>query len=188
MLSPRLSVAAPEDNRMAGRAPPRPAALTVSRVVLTDYRCYAGLNLEVDPRPVVLTGPNGAGKTNLLEAISFLSPGRGLRRDRLAQVGRRGAAGPWSVAAELSTPAGIVEIGTGLAAPAKGGAPERRVVKIDGRRAAGPAALAGVVAIGWLTPEMDRLFLEGASGRRPTEQADSFRVEPAFDLLQQPRR
>ena len=163
---------------MVGRAAPRPAALAVSRLVLTDYRCYAGLNLEVDPRPVVLTGPNGAGKTNLLEAISFLSPGRGLRRDRLAQVGRRGAAGPWSVAARLSTPAGIVEIGTGLAAPAEGGAPERRVVKIDGRRTAGPAALAGVVAIGWLTPEMDRLFMDAASGRRRFLDRIVFGFEP----------
>ncbi len=178
MLSPRLSVAAPEDNRMDGRAPPRPAALAVSRLVLTDYRCYAKLTLDVDSRPVVLTGSNGAGKTNLLEAISFLSPGRGLRRDRLGRVGRYGAAGPWSVAAQLSTPAGTVEIGTGLAAPAEGGAPERRVVKIDGRRAVGPAALAGVVAIGWLTPEMDRLFLEGASGRRRFLDRIVFGFEP----------
>ena len=210
MLSPRSPVAAPdtpatapEDGLTDRRAGAPTAALAVSRIVLTDYRCYANLKLELDARPVVLTGPNGAGKTNLLEAISFLSPGRGLRRDRLAQVGRRGAAGPWSVAARLSTPTGIVEIGTGLAAPAEGSvaqgsaargsvaqgsaaqgsaaqgsATERRVVKIDGRRAAGPAALAAVAAVAWLTPSMDRLFQEGASGRRRFLDRIVFGFEP----------
>ena len=79
----------------------RAAALAVRRLMLTDYRSYVRLQLETDERPVVLTGPNGAGKTNLLEAISFLGPGRGLRRARLAEVDRIGG-GAWRLAARLS--------------------------------------------------------------------------------------
>ena len=79
----------------------RPASrLAVRRVALTDFRNYGNLRLETDPRPVVLAGPNGAGKTNLLEAISLLAPGRGLRRARLGEIDRTGA-GPWSVGACL---------------------------------------------------------------------------------------
>ena len=78
----------------------RPAALTVRRLTLNDYRSYARLQLATDGRPVVLTGPNGAGKTNLLEAVSFLSPGRGLRRARLGEVDRIGG-GAWSLSARL---------------------------------------------------------------------------------------
>src|ERR687892_2879117 len=82
------------------REPDQASSVAVRRLALTDFRGYAGLRLETDPRPVVLTGPNGAGKTNLLEAISFLAPGRGLRRARLGEVDRSGA-GPWSVVAPL---------------------------------------------------------------------------------------
>jgi len=148
----------------------RPA---VARIGLTDFRCYAGLRLDLDPRPVVLTGPNGAGKTNLLEAVSFLVPGRGLRRARLADVGRRdagAAAGrPWAVAATVATPDGPVDIGTGLE-PAADAADDdgagRRAVRIDGVARRGQAALAEVVSALWLTPEMDRLFTDGAGARR----------------------
>ena len=84
----------------------RPARIAVTRLTLTEFRCYGQLRIELDPRPVVLTGPNGAGKTNLLEAVSFLSPGRGLRRAPLPEVTRRQAAGGagWAVAAELADP------------------------------------------------------------------------------------
>src|SRR5437016_4506713 len=106
--------------------------LAVTRLVLTDFRCYRQARLAVDVRPVVLTGPNGAGKTNLLEAISFLAPGRGLRRARLGEIDRREAAEdeatPWAVAAEIETPRGVVPIGTGREATASGG--ERRAVRI----------------------------------------------------------
>ncbi|MDA8232009.1 MAG: DNA replication/repair protein RecF [Magnetospirillum sp.] len=136
--------------------------LAVRRLVLTDFRCYARLSLDCDPRPVVLTGPNGAGKTNLLEALSFLAPGRGLRRARLAEAARReaGEGAPWAVAAVLDGPSGRIEIGTGREAGA-----ERRAVRIDGQPAK-PGALADVVSALWLTPAMDRLFIEGAGGRR----------------------
>ena len=79
-------------------------AHALTRLDLTEFRGFESLRLAVEPAPVVLTGANGAGKTNLLEAISFLAPGRGLRRARLAEVGRVGAARPWGVAATVRTP------------------------------------------------------------------------------------
>jgi DNA replication and repair protein RecF len=152
------------------RAEPGPARLAVSRLTLADFRCYAGLRIEPGPSSVVLFGPNGAGKTNVLEAISLLTPGRGLRRAQLAEVERRdaGPQGAWAVAATLAAPAGETSVGTGRdprGARADGEA-ARRLVRIDGRTAKGPAALAEVVRIVWVTPEMDRLFLDGTGGRR----------------------
>lgn len=138
------------------------ARAAVRRLTLSDFRCYRTLRLETDARPVVLTGANGAGKTNILEALSFLVPGRGLRRAGAAEITRRDlpAGSPWAVAAVIDGPAGTVEIGTGREA-----GHERRAVRIDGR-AAKPGDLAERVSALWLTPAMDRLFIEGASGRR----------------------
>lgn len=140
-----------------------PQSLAVARLTLQDFRCYRHLRLETDPRPVVLTGPNGGGKTNILEALSFLSPGRGLRRARIAEVTRRAAGpdAPWAVAARLRRPDGEIEVGTG-----RDNGSDRRLVRIDGRAAKSQAALAEVVNAVWLTPGMDRLFQEGAAGRR----------------------
>jgi len=157
-MTPQAGLAAPLERAAAHR----PA---VTRLTVTDFRCYAAARLEGDGRPVVLTGPNGAGKTNLLEAVSFLAPGRGLRRARLDEVTRRPPESRfWAVAARVATPRGEVAIGTGLdpAAPGAG----RRTVRIDGRPAAGQAELGGHVAVLWLTPQMDRLFIEGAANRR----------------------
>jgi DNA replication and repair protein RecF len=137
------------------------AALSVLRLATTRFRCYESARLELDPRPVVLTGPNGAGKTNLLEAVSLLAPGRGLRRARLPELDRHGDGGGWGVAATVETPDGRVEIGTGRTPDG-----ERRVVRIDGKPARGQTALAGHVSAVWLTPDMDRLFREGAHARR----------------------
>jgi DNA replication and repair protein RecF len=125
--------------------------------------------LETDARPVVLTGPNGAGKTNLLEAISFLAPGRGLRQARLSTIDRRGADGmrAWAVAARLARPDGGIELGTGRdPGPSGQGGGERRLVKIGGAFVAGQSALAEWLSVLWLTPQMDRLFLEGSGARR----------------------
>ncbi len=136
--------------------------LAVRRLTLTDFRSYARLRMEADSRPVVLTGPNGAGKTNLLEALSFLTPGRGMRRARLDEVARQGAGpgAPWAVAAVLEGPGGARDVGTGREAGS-----ERRTVRIDGE-AAKPGDLADIASALWLTPAMDRLFIEGAGGRR----------------------
>ncbi len=164
-----------------------PAALAVTRLTLTRFRGYDSARLEPDQRPVVLTGPNGAGKTNLLEAVSFLAPGRGLRGARLSEVERIGPSGTaagtgWAVAAVLDTPTGPVEIGTGreIAIQASSGAErDRRVVRVDGHPAKGQTVLAEHVAIVWLTPQMDRLFLEGSSGRRRFLDRLVFGFDPA---------
>jgi DNA replication and repair protein RecF len=149
-----------------------PARLAVTRLMLTDFRGYAAARLAVDERPVVLTGANGAGKTNLLEAISFLAPGRGIRRARLTEIDRRvppakpsaAAPGAWTVAATVATPRGAVQIGTGRDGASESG--ERRLLRIDGAPAKSQAALAEHVSLVWLTPQMDRLFLEGSAPRR----------------------
>jgi DNA replication and repair protein RecF len=149
----------------------------VVRLLLTDFRNYRSARLDLDPGPVVVTGANGAGKTNLLEAVSFLSPGRGLRHARLGEIDRRdgvtepGAAG-WAVAATVETRRGTIRIGTGRDAAvdlqrtglSRGG--ERRVIRIDGEPARGQAALGERLGVLWLTPQMDRLFVEGPAGRR----------------------
>jgi DNA replication and repair protein RecF len=139
--------------------------LGVTRLVLTDFRNYRSARLDLEPGPVVLTGPNGAGKTNLLEAVSFLSPGRGLRNARLSEVDRRGGDGDaeagWAVAATVSSRRGPIVIGTGRIAAA-----ERRTVRIDGETARGQAELGERLGLVWLTPQMDRLFVEGPGGRR----------------------
>jgi DNA replication and repair protein RecF len=144
------------------RAPAQARGVAVCRLALTDYRGYASLRLETDARPVVLTGSNGAGKTNLLEAISFLAPGRGLRRARLGEVDRIGA-GPWSVVARLASANGALEIRT---AHVREGERGRRSVEIDGAAADSQAALAEIVSVVWLAPAMDRLFQDGAAERR----------------------
>lgn len=157
---------------MSLRAAAAPARLAVTRLTLTDFRLYAAARIVADERPVVLTGPNGAGKTNLLEAISFLAPGRGLRRAKLAEIDRRvpparaseRTPGAWALAATVATPRGAVQIGTGRDATSDSG--ERRLVRIDGAPAKTQAALAEHMSLVWLTPQMDRLFLEGSAPRR----------------------
>jgi DNA replication and repair protein RecF len=144
------------------RAPDQARGVGLCRLALTDFRGYASLRLETDTRPVVLTGPNGAGKTNLLEAISFLAPGRGLRRARLGEVDRIGA-GPWTVVARLRSGMSAVEIRT---AHVREGERGGRSVEIDGAPADSQAALAEIASVVWLTPAMDRLFQDGASERR----------------------
>lgn len=148
-----------------------PATLAVRQLRLTDFRNYRQLRLDCDLTPVVLVGANGAGKTNLLEALSFLAPGRGLRRARLDEVCRRSRsddadAPAWAVAATLDTPDGRVAIGTGLEPGRSEGSLLRRAVRIDGRPASSQTALGLHVSAVWLTPQLDRLFLDGASDRR----------------------
>jgi len=130
----------------------------LSRLVLTDFRNHADLTLEPGAGFVVLTGENGAGKTNVIEAVSLLAPGRGLRQAPLGEMARQGGAGGFGVAATLGDD---VQIATGTVAAA----PERRVVRIQGAAAAA-TALAEWTTVLWLTPAMDRLFVEPASERR----------------------
>jgi DNA replication and repair protein RecF len=147
--------------------------LAVRQLRLTGFRCYGGLRLDTGPGCVVLSGPNGAGKTNLLEAVSLLAPGRGLRRAKLDEMARRGAEESaeqaatrgWAVAAQLDTATGTMAVGTGLE-PTVAGQGLRRVVRIDGVPVPSQLALGQHIAAVWLTPQLDRLFAEGAGGRR----------------------
>jgi len=145
--------------RAAAAAP----AMSVVRLVLTDFRGYARARLVIEPGPVVLVGPNGAGKTNLLEALSFLAPGKGLRRAKLSEIDRRGGHA-WALAATVIGPAGEFDVGTGRDADSESG--ERRHVRIDGAPAKSQQDLSERLAVAWLTPQMDRLFADAASGRR----------------------
>ncbi len=157
---------------------------SIGRLTMSDFRCYASQRIETGPAPVVLSGPNGAGKTNVLEALSFLVPGRGLRGAKLAEISRCDPASsgpsdkPWAVAASLNTPDGPADIGSGRdVRPA--GQREKRIVHIDGAPARSQAALADYLSAQWLTPQMDRLFLEGASARRRFLDRLVFGTDPA---------
>jgi DNA replication and repair protein RecF len=129
----------------------------IARLSLTDFRSYADAMIAPGPGFVILTGENGAGKTNMLEAVSLLSPGRGLRGASLAEMARRGGPGGFAVAARLDE----IDIGTGAAADA----PDRRQVRINGAPASANS-LPDHLSVLWLTPAMDRLFADAASGRR----------------------
>ena len=156
--------------RPDGAAPAfeRRARLAVTHLALRNFRSYAEGTLAVSGAPVVLAGPNGAGKTNLLDAISLLSPGRGLRGAKLGEHVRRGPSAPsdalWAVAATVTRQGEAYEVGTGLTLGPNGG--ERRQVRLNGAPAQNSAELGELVQMLWLTPAMDRLFIEGASGRR----------------------
>ncbi|NND50386.1 MAG: DNA replication/repair protein RecF, partial [Rhizobiales bacterium] len=142
-----------------------PGMVALRRLTLTDFRNYEHLMLHVDPVPVVLTGENGAGKTNLLEAISFFSPGRGLRRAALADCARHGGAGGWAAACEIERAAGPTRLGTGLAGDGEGMERQRKC-RIDGQPVGSSGAFSEYLQIVWLTPSMDRLFTGPASDRR----------------------
>ena len=163
----------------AGQGAPR-----VNRLCVTAFRNYASARIEVSAPAVVLTGPNGAGKTNLLEAVSFLAPGRGLRRAKISEVGRVGADGGnavWAVSAEVGGMTGPAQIGTGRdpgPEGERGNGGGKRLVRIDGASAKNQTALAEHLAISWITPQMDRLFIEGSSNRRRFLD----RLVYAFDL------
>ena len=136
----------------------------LSRLTLTDFRSYKALRFSPAARLAVFTGPNGSGKTNLLEAVSLLVPGRGLRGARFTELARHGddATGSWAVAAQLGAAAQKFEIGTGTAEEA----PERRVFRLDGAAPRTQTEVAARLSAVWLTPQMDRLFTDPASGRR----------------------
>lgn len=138
----------------------------LSRLRLTDFRNYEHLSIDLDGRPVVLTGENGAGKTNLMEAISLLSPGRGMRGTPFSDLARFNGSGLWAVSAHLECPDGPVNIGTGLELSPDGRPVSGRIVKIDGHPVKGSGKLAEFAQIVWITPALDGLFTGPASERR----------------------
>ena len=135
----------------------------IRRLRLRDFRSWEHLDLKVGPLPVVLTGANGSGKTNLLEAASFLAPGRGLVGARLADIPRCNGPGAWSVVADITAGHATTRVGTG--APGDDDT-KGRTVRIDGENCKGHAPLAEVLSLMWLTPSMDGLFREPAQHRR----------------------
>jgi DNA replication and repair protein RecF len=136
------------------------SARHISRLRLSAFRNYQSAALDLDGRHLVLTGPNGAGKTNLLEAVSLLSPGRGLRRAAFDTLGNQASDQPWAVAATIEIPDGPVDIGTGAAED--GG----RRVRINGANARTIEEMSDYLRLLWLTPAMDGLFTGPAGDRR----------------------
>jgi DNA replication and repair protein RecF len=130
-----------------------------------NFRSYRRAELATGEGPVVVTGPNGAGKTNLIEAISFLAPGRGLRRAMLEEVASYEGDGSWAVAAEVEGALGQIALGTGIDVPAEDAARTRRC-RIERENVSSATAFADHLRVLWLVPEMDGLFLGPASERR----------------------
>ena len=173
-----LGLRAREENIFEPRTP-NPEPLSISQITLTNFRNYANLRLSLNEAPVVLTGANGSGKTNLLEAVSLLVPGRGLRRSSLADLQNRTLAEPWAVAIELLTNAGPLCIGTGRDNAAGDSEGERRLVHIDGKPTRGQNLLAEHIAMAWITPDMDRLLADGVSARRKFLDRLVYSFDPA---------
>jgi DNA replication and repair protein RecF len=138
----------------------------ILRLSLSNFRSYRAASLAVGDRPVVLVGPNGAGKTNILEAISFLAPGRGLRRATLNEVAFSEGDGSWAVSAEVEGALGLATLGTGIEAPHGEDQTSTRLYRIDREPAGSAADFAEHLRIIWLTPAMDGLFTGPTSERR----------------------
>lgn len=141
------------------------SSFTLTRLTLTDFRNYATLRLDPGAGLVALTGLNGAGKTNLVEAISLLAAGRGLRGALFEDLARQGGNRGWAIAARIASPQGETQLGTQWM-PEGDGANQTRQVVIDGVPQKSPGILAHHMRVIWLTPAMDRLFAGPASDRR----------------------
>ncbi len=141
-------------------------ASRIHRLTLTHFRNYRAASLQTRGDVVVLAGPNGAGKTNCIEAISFLSPGRGLRRAMLEDVADNQGDGSWAVSAEVEGALGLATLGTGIDAPAADASSSSRRCRIDREPVASATAFGDHLRMVWLTPAMDGLFLGAASERR----------------------
>lgn len=149
-------------------APPetaRPARAVVRALKLNRFRNYAALALAFGGRSVALVGPNGAGKTNLLEAVSLLSPGRGIRGARLDEIAARTGDGTFAVAARVETASGTVALGTGVVAGPDGPEAKRRV-HVDHAAAGSSEAFLDHLRVLWLVPAMDGLFTGPPAERR----------------------
>ena len=141
-------------------------AARVRRLILTNFRSYHAAQIEVDAAPVVLVGPNGAGKTNLIEAISFLAPGRGLRRATLDEVAFAEGDGSWAVSADVDGALGLATLGTGIDAPAEDERALARRCRVDREPVPSAATFADHLRLVWLVPAMDSLFNGPAAERR----------------------
>jgi len=140
--------------------------MSVRRLTLNNYRNYHAASLEAGAKTIVLIGPNGAGKTNLIEAISFFAPGRGLRRANLDEVAFSEGDGSWAVSAEIEGALGLATLGTGIERPLEEGATVVRKCRIDREPVGSAAAFADHLRVVWLVPAMDTLFVGAPSERR----------------------
>ncbi len=141
-------------------------AARIRRLTLSNFRSYRTAQIELASGPVVLVGPNGAGKTNLIEAISFLAPGRGLRRATLEEVAFQEGDGSWAISADIEGALGLATLGTGIEASPGGEAITSRKCRIDREPTASVAALSDHLRVLWLVPAMDQMFNGPASERR----------------------
>jgi DNA replication and repair protein RecF len=148
----------------------------ITSLTLEHFRNYRTLTLNLKPQPVVLSGLNGAGKTNILEAISLLAPGRGMRSARLREMDSlQGQGAPWVVAAEIRAGTTTTQIGTGRDGEST---MEKRILKINGERERRHSVLTQHACIQWLTPSMDQVFVEGGSARRKLLDRMVFGFDP----------
>src|SRR5258705_12788823 len=138
----------------------------IPRLTLTHFRNYRAASLATRGDVVALVGPNGAGKTNCIEAISFLSPGRGLRRAALDDVADNQGDGSWAVSAEVEGALGLATLGTGIDPPAAEAASSSRRCRIDREPVGSATAFGDHLRMAWLTPAMDGLVMGAASERR----------------------
>ena len=138
----------------------------ILKLTLNNFRNYHAASLETGAKTVVLVGPNGAGKTNLIEAISFFAPGRGLRRANLDEVAFGEGDGSWAAAAEIEGALGLATLGTGIERPLEDGATVLRKCRIDREPVGSAAAFADHLRVVWLVPAMDTLFVGAPSERR----------------------
>src|SRR5205807_1293936 len=158
---PSAKRSTPTDRRMT--------AARIRRLTLTNFRSFRSAQIEIGVAPVVLTGPNGAGKTNLIEAISLLAPGRGLRRATLDEVAFTEGDGSWAISADVAGALGLATLGTGIEAPraeTAEGAVSSRKCRIDREPVASAIAFADHLRVVWLVPAMDALFNGPGSERR----------------------
>lgn len=166
----------------------------IRKLTVSNFRNYSAASLEPSKQMVVLLGNNGAGKTNLLEAISMLSPGRGLRQAQLTQLNKAKtdatnegntieAQRQWAVSVKVESNGFQTTIGTGCETTAAGGKSAKRLVKINGEIVKSQISLNDHLSVSWLTPQMDRLFVEGGSQRRRFID----RLVFAFDALHSKR-
>lgn len=147
----------------------------LTKLTLQNYRCYAQTSLDnLQSGLVVLCGANGAGKTNILEAISLLTPGRGLRGAKALDIQKSDSPVAWGISAKLDMDGVDITLGTGLNPDN-----DRRMSRINGALAKSQMALADYLTCLWLTPQMDRLFLEGSSGRRRFLDRMIFAFDPS---------
>ena len=141
-------------------------AAAIRRLTLSNFRSYHAASVQAGGNLVVLVGPNGAGKTNLIEAVSFLVPGRGLRRATFEEVAFSEGEGAWAVAAEVEGMLGLATLGTGIEPPGPAEVARSRQCRIDREPVSSAAAFADHLRVIWLTPAMDQLFMGPGSERR----------------------